>query len=296
MDLLLTRSLLAVAREGTIGKAAKRLHISQSALSRRLQQLAEELGTEILSPQGRGVVLTEAGRLFVAEGTVLVDRFDRAKAEVRALSRLEAGTVRVGGGATAVSYLLPEAMARFRKSHPRVRFRLEEAGSREVEQAVIEDRVELGVVTLPVFAKELEVRPLAKDRIVLVAAPDHPLAKRRRVVPEDLGGLAIIGFEGESAIRTLIDQALREAFVEVNVVMEVRSIAAILRLVESTGSCAFVSELGAEGRPVIDVRGLRIERDLGLVTRRGRPMSAAARAFAEELAKSAAGSTRRSVR
>ncbi len=285
MDLLLTRSLLAVAREGAIGKAAKRLHISQSALSRRLQQLASELGTELLSPQGRGVVLTEAGRLFVAEGAVLVERFDRAKAEVQALSPLEAGTVRIGGGATAVSYLLPEAMARFRKRHPGVRFRLEEAGSREVEQAVIDDRVELGVVTLPVYAKQLEVRPLTKDRIVLVAASDHPLVKRKRVVPEDLADLALIGFEGESAIRTLIDKALREARVEVNVVMEVRSIAAILRLVESTGSCAFVSELGVEGRPVIDVRGLRIERDLGLVTRRGRPISAAARAFAAELAK-----------
>ncbi|MBK6463446.1 MAG: LysR family transcriptional regulator substrate-binding protein [Myxococcales bacterium] len=133
--------------------------------------------------------------------------------------------------------------------------------------------------------RPIEVRPLTKDRIVLVAASDHPLVKRKRVVPEDLADLALIGFEGESAIRPLIDKALREARVEVNVVMEVRSIAAILRLVESTGSSAFVSELGAEGRPVIDVRGLRIERDLGLVTRRGRPISAAARAFAAELAK-----------
>jgi DNA-binding transcriptional LysR family regulator len=103
-----------------------------------------------------------------------------------------------------------------------------------------------------------------RDRIVLVAAAEHPLAKQKRVVPADLAGQALIGFEGGSAIRRLIDEALRAAEVEVNVVMEVRSIAAILRLVESTASLAFVSEMSTEGRSVIDVRGLRIERELGL--------------------------------
>lgn len=294
MDLLLTRSLLAVAREGTIGKAAARLGVSQSALSRRLQQLSIELGTEVLSPSGRGVVLTETGRLVVTEGTALVERFDRMKTEIRAHLKLEAGTVRIGGGATAVSYLLPEAMARFRKRHPGVRFHLEEAGSREVEAAVLDDRVELGVVTLPVHGKALDVMPLVRDRIVLVAAADHPLAKQRRVVPADLAGQQLIGFEGGSAIRRLIDAALRAADVEVDVVMEVRSIAAILQLVDSTASLAFVSDMSAAGRPVIEVRGLRIERELGLVTRRGRAVSGAARAFAAELAKSALPSRRRS--
>lgn len=293
MDLLLIRSLLAVAREGTIGRASKRLGISQSALSRRLQQLSLELGTEVLGASGRGVVLTDAGRLVVTEGTALVERYERMRAELDARLRLEAGTVRIGGGATAVSYLLPEAMARFRKRHPGVRFRLEEAGSREVEAAVLEDRVELGVVTLPVHARELEVRPLVRDRIVLVASADHPLTERRRVEPRDLRDLPVIGFEGGSAIRRLIDDALDHSGVQANVVMEVRSIAAILRLVDSTSSLAFVSALGAAGRPVIEVRGLRIERELGLVTRRGRPVSQAAAAFASELARGAGRSAKR---
>ena len=140
---------------------------------------------------------------------------------------------------------------------------------------------------LAVSATTGEVTPLARDRIVLVAAKDHPLAKKKRVVPADLAGQPLIGFEGGSAIRRLIDDALRAAKVDVNVVMEVRSIAAILRLVDSTSSLAFVSDLSAEGRPVVDVRGLRIERELGLVTRRGRGLSRAAVAFAAELAKGA---------
>lgn len=101
--------------------------------------------------------------------------------------------------------------------------------------------------------------------------------------PAELSGQDVIGFEAGSAIRMLIDDALREARVEMNVVMEVRSIAAILRLVDSTASLAFVSELGAGSRPVLEVRGLRVERELGLITRRGRALSSAVRAFAAEL-------------
>ncbi|MBC8013311.1 MAG: LysR family transcriptional regulator, partial [Methyloceanibacter sp.] len=136
MDLLLTHSLLAVAEHGTIGEAAARLGVSQSALSRRIQQFEEEMGAELVERSGRGVALTEAGHLVVTEGALLVERYRRMKGAVLEHLRLDAGTVRIGGGATAVSYLLPQAMARFRRKHPKIRFRLEEAGSRQVETAV----------------------------------------------------------------------------------------------------------------------------------------------------------------
>jgi len=178
---------------------------------------------------------------------------------------------------------LPEAMARFRRKHPKIRFRLEEAGSRQVEAAVVEERIDLGIVTLPAHSKEVDVRPLSRDRFVLVAAPEHPLATRRRVRPRELEGQDLIAFEGGSVIRQLIDDALRAADVAVNVVMEVRSIAAILRLVDSTGSLAFVSELSVGGRPVLELQGLQVERELGLITRRGRALSPAAAAFVQEL-------------
>lgn len=287
MDLLLTQSLLAVAQCGTIGDAAARLGVSQSALSRRIQQFEQELGAALLERSGRGVHLTEAGRLVVTEGALLVERYSRMKSAVLEHLQLDAGTVRIGGGATAVSFLLPEAMARFRRQYPKIRFRLEEAGSRQVEAAVIEERIELGIVTLPVHSKEFDVRPLSRDRFVLVAAPEHPLAARRRLRPAELDGQDLIAFEAGSAIRQLIDDALRAADVAVNVVMEVRSIAAILRLVDSTGSLAFVSELSVGGRPVLELQGLRVERELGLITRRGRTLSPAAAAFVAELRLSA---------
>ena len=200
--------------------------------------------------------------------------------------RLEGGTVRIGGGATAVSFILPEAIAAFQAAHPRVRFQMREAGSSEIADDVVAGHLELGVVTVPVRDRELEVTPLTTDRIVLVARADHPLARRRRVRIQDLADQAFVAFEAGSALRQIIDGKLRDAGVEVNVVMELRSIPAILRMVSTTGNLAFVSRLGIEqqGDVVeVPVQGLRIERRLAVIARRGTVLSPAAGAFSQRL-------------
>lgn len=293
-DLLLLQSFLEVAESGTISRAAGHLFVTQPALSRRLQQLEQELGAILFERSPRGVALTEEGRYVQREARVLLERYEHLKDGVAALANLEAGTVRIGGGATAVSFLLPEAIASFQRSFPGVLFQVKEAGSRDVERDVAAERLELGIVTLPIehtLAGELEVTPLVTDRIVLVAAADHPLAHRERVPVADLEGQDVVGFESPSAIRTLIDDALREVGVTVHVVMELRSIPAILRMVTTTGRLAFVSRLGigpeARGRPEeivsIEVEGLEINRNLAVINKRGRPLSPASVAFAREL-------------
>lgn len=287
MDLRLIRSFLAVAECGSVTRAAAELFVTQPALSRRLRQLEEELGASLLDRSRRGVALTEQGRFVEREGRALVERWERMRDGVGALSRLDAGTVRVGGGATAVSFLLPPAIADFQRSHPGVLFQVKEAGSRDVERDVVAERLELGIVTLPVHSRELEVEPLLSDRIVLVAAADHPLALRGRVSVEALEGQDLVGFESPSAIRALIDAALREAGVRMHVVMELRSIPAILQMVATTSCLAFVSQLGI--RPgdaatrVVPVAGLAITRGLAVIRRRGRPLSPASEAFAARL-------------
>jgi DNA-binding transcriptional LysR family regulator len=286
MDLLLMRSLVAVAEHGAITEAARALGVTQPALSRRIQQLESELGAPLLERSRRGVVLTEMGRLVEQESRVLLERYARLKEQVSAYQRLDAGVVRLGGGATAIEFVVPPAIARFQAAHPGIRFRVKEAGSREVEEDVLDERLELGIVTLPARSSELNVRPMGDDRIVAVAAKHHPLARRRQVTAQSLAGQDYIGFEGGSAIRQIIDGTLRELGVEMNVVMELRSIPAMLRMVETTGSLAFVSELAVPRRGavrVVPVRGLEVVRRLALIEKRGRALSPAAQQFAADL-------------
>jgi DNA-binding transcriptional LysR family regulator len=282
MDLQLLRSLLAIADTGSITEAADRIGLTQPALSRRLQQLESYLGADLLNRGRKGTELTEIGHLVVAEARSLVNRFDHLREQVRAHQGLEGGSVRIGGGATAVSFVLPKAIARFRQAHPEIRFQLKEAGSIEVAGDVISGRLELGLVTLPVQARELQIWPLLTDRIVLVAPCDHPLARLGEIDAGALDGLAFVGFEADTAVRQIIDAALRDAGVEMNVVMELRSIPAILRMVATTGNLAFVSRMGVDTLAdvcEIEVRGLNIARELAVIAKRGSSLSPAAQSF-----------------
>ena len=160
---------------------------------------------------------------------------------------------------------------------------MKESGSREIAADVRSGELELGIVTLPVPTHDLEISELMIYHIALVARPDHPLARRPVVKPSDLEGQPFVAFEPGSAIRQSIDGALGAAGVIVDVVMELRSIPSILKMVVTTGSLAFVSSASLEAEPhlrIIAVRGLSISRTLGLATRRGIPLSAAAEGFA----------------
>ena len=124
------------------------------------------------------------------------------------------------------------------------------------------------------------------DRIVLIARRDHPLATKKRITSADLSDFAYVGFEAGSAIRQIVDAALRAVDVEMNVVMELRSIPAILRMVITTGYLAFVSRISIGDQPEISeiqVDGLAIERRLAIITREGIPLSPVVNAFLKHL-------------
>ncbi|MEM7219582.1 MAG: LysR family transcriptional regulator [Pseudomonadota bacterium] len=286
MDLNLMRSLVAVAEAGAITEAAARLGLTQPALTRRIQQLEAELGAPLLERSRRGATLTALGERVVREARTLIQRFDALKSEVASQGGEAAGTVRIGGGATAVSFLLPDLIADYQRAHPGVRFHVKEASSSEVARDVADGRLELGLVTEPVRAAGLDIDRLFADDIVLVAAADSAFAQRSSVEVAELDGRSFVGFEVGSAIRQIVDAALREAGVEVQVVMELRSIPAILRMVATTGNLAFVSRLGVLGQDLVralEVEGLSITRPLGLARRKGLVLTPPAGPFAEQI-------------
>jgi DNA-binding transcriptional LysR family regulator len=286
MDLVLIRSLIAVADAGSISDAAEQVHVSQSALSRRLQQLEADLGAQLLVRGRHGVELTDLGRQALEAGRSMVARYDSVRRSIVEQQNLERGIVRIGGGATVTSFVLPSAIASFQSRYPGIKFYVKEAGSSEIAASVVAGDLELGVLTLPLAARDLQTEVLVFDEIVLVARSDHPLADGRALEAGDLDGLPFVAFEPGTAIRQHIDAALRDASVHIDVVMELRSIPTILRMVSVTGNLAFVSRVSAATEPglkVLEPRGLSIARTLALATRREMPLSAPAEAFRAEL-------------
>jgi len=156
VELTPLRYFVAIARSGHLTRAARSLGVTQPALSAMLRKLEAEAGADLLHRTGRGVELTEAGKIFLRHAEETVRGADAGLRAVRELIGLESGSIRVGGGATATTYLLPRVVGAVRKSHPGLRFYIREAGSSAVAAAVVSGELDLGIVTLPIMGSETE--------------------------------------------------------------------------------------------------------------------------------------------
>lgn len=287
MELDWLRSFLALAAAGNMTRAAAALSLTQPAVSGQLARLEGELGTALFDRTPRGMSLTEAGRAFrlhVEQSLASLEEGRLALAELRGLER---GALRIGGGATATTYLLPPLLGRFHGRYPGIRLFVREQGSKAVVEAVVAGELDLGVVTLPVTPPEgvrLEREPWITDELLLIVPPGHRLARRRSFRWADLQGQPMVLFEAGSAVREQIDQALARAGIEVPIAMELRSIESIKQMVAQGIGAAFVSRfaLAPRARALQCAEG-KLERDLALVYRRDRAPRAAARAFLELL-------------
>ncbi|MFT4622992.1 MAG: DNA-binding transcriptional LysR family regulator [Myxococcota bacterium] len=280
MELGPLRSFLEVARQGHVTRAARRLHLTQPAVSNHLARLEDELGLSLFHRTPQGMVLTDAGRLFRPFAEAAFLSLDDGQRQLARLAGLERGNLSVGGGATATTYLLPDLLRRFHEEHPGIRLYVREQGSCGVLAAVRAGILDLGIVTLPVAATGLVVVPWVEDSLQLVVPAGHPLEGRSSFEWSDLAGVPLVLFEADTAVRQLIDAALQAAGVNPVIVMELRSIESIKQMVAQGIGAAFVSRFAiTQGLPTISPPGEGLTRTLALVWRAERPPSLAAQAF-----------------
>lgn len=286
MELTPLRYLRAIADAGTMTVAAQRLGLSQPTLSAAVRKLEEELGVDLFSRTGRGLAPTEACMVLLEHTDQAVRNVDAGVRAVRALAGLEAGTVRIGAGATVVTYLLPGVVERFRRKHRDLRVSVREAGSSQVAEALLKGELDLGVVTLPVSIPgggELMTVARAQDELRLILPPGHALAGHKDFSWKELEREAVVGFEAGSSVRAVIDQAAAVHGVNLEVVVELRSIEGIARMVQAGVGVGFVSRMALTETTGLACRDGRLVRGLALVRRRDRAPSPAAAAFEQDL-------------
>ncbi len=292
MELTPLRYFREIAQAGHMTRAAESLGVSQPALSAVVRKLEAEVGAELLHRGGRGVALTEAGRLFLSFAEEAIRSADAAVKGVRELVGLERGSIRVGGGATAITYLLPPVISAVRKAHPGLRFYIREAGSSAVAAAVLSGELDLGIVTLPIRSPgsgDLLSIPLVEDELRLIVPPRHRLSPKRAFRWADLAGESLVAFEAGTAVREVIDGAMNAAGVSMATVMELRSIESIKRMVGAGIGVGFVSRFALGTGDGLACRDGRLARELAIVRRRDRVPSPAVGRFESELVRSVRG-------
>ena len=186
MELSHIRYFVAAAEELHFGRAAKRLHITQPSLSKRVAKLEEELGVELFHRTRREVWLTEAGDAFLEGARLVLEDAQRAKEEARKAARGELGKLEVGFFSPAIYGILPEILKSYHERFPAVRVTLHEWTSVVQLERLREAKIEIGFMRAPVEEEGFLTEHVFLEPIVAALPEDHPQARREVVPPEEL--------------------------------------------------------------------------------------------------------------
>jgi DNA-binding transcriptional LysR family regulator len=208
MTLEQLRVFVAVAERQHVTRAAQALNLAQSAASAAIAALEARHGTKLFHRVGRGIELTEAGRLFLGEARAVLARAEAAELALAEFGGLERGTLVVQASQTIASYWLPRHLVAFRRAYPRIEIRLAVGSTAQVAAAVHEGAAELGFVEGAVDDPALASATVARDRLVLVVGPEHPWAGRDRVGAQDLPSSEWVLREPGSGTRSVFEAAL----------------------------------------------------------------------------------------
>jgi DNA-binding transcriptional LysR family regulator len=196
MELRHLRYFLAVAEALNFTKAAALLRVAQPALSRRVQDLEDEIGVDLLKRSPRGVVLTAEGKVFLDKTRQILKLVDESVEKVRALTRGEYGELHVGYAPSPTVEILPPALAAFQKAFPRVRVLLHDLSERELIDGLQDGTLELAVMpdAAALQSEGLEFEALRNYPICVALAPTHRFARLKSITLEKVAAEPLIGF------------------------------------------------------------------------------------------------------
>lgn len=289
MTLEQLRIFVAVAECEHVTQAAQKLNLTQSAVSAAVSALELRHTVKLFSRVGRGIELTDAGRLFLDEARAILARTRAAEVALAELSGLERGTLAIHASQTIASYWLPQHLVRFRKVHPGVKIELAAGNSTQVAEAVQHGAADIGFVEGRIEAENLMQQAIARDRLIIVAGPKH-LASKRRISASDFPSLDWVLREPGSGTRSEFEDALKRwklSIEQLNVVLELPSNEAVRMAVEAGAGATAISELvAARGIALGKLKAIPLqlpERAFTVLRHRERYLSKAARAFLDEI-------------
>lgn len=294
------RTFAEVARRLSFTAAAKALHLTQPAVSMQVRQLEEAAGLPLLEQLGRRVHLTDAGQELLRYAGGIADLMREAEEAMKALQGIGGGELSIAVTSTA-KYFAPRLLAEFRRRHPEVRLRLAVSNREAVVRALTDNAVDLAVMGRPPRGLDTDAAAFAKHPIAVIAAPDHPLAGRRRLPLEALAGETFIIRERGSGTRAAMEHVFAERAFRARETMEMSSNETIKQAVMAGMGIAFLSthtiglELRAGRLVLLAVSGLPVMREWYVIHRRGKRLSPAAQAFKSFLLEQGAALIERAV-
>ena len=289
MDLTSLAVFVAVAEHGGFSAAAEQLHLTQPAVSKRIALLEDELGTRLLDRLGRQVLPTEAGTLLLERARSLLAEAADTRRAIAALGDGIGGTLRIATSHHIGLHYLPPLLRRYSQRFPQVELDIAFVDSEQAYARVLAGQAELAITTLAAHTPApLQATHLWDDPLCFLAAPDHPLAQRKRVSLNDLAAHpAVLPDPG-----TFTHKLIAGLFADNGLTLQVRlrtNYLETIKMLVSVGLAwsALPASLRDEQVVALPVRGAQLKRELGWVRHGGRTLSRAGKAFVDVLGEGA---------
>ena len=279
MDIANLQAFIAVAEAGSFSDASDILFITQPAISKRIASLEDELDTELFDRIGRTTRLTEAGQALLPRARKILLEVEDSTRAIRNLSNQVSGTLRFATSHHIGLHRLPTILRRYSRDYPDVELDIHFMDSEEACRAIEHGDLEMAVVTLPLQPEPaLNLQPIWIDNLKLMIGRTHPLGRKKRLGLADLADhKAILPAHG-TFTREIIEQAFRDKGLELNISLASNFLETIKMLVSVGLGWSILPEvMKSKDLRCINVPGLKLKRELGIVTHERRSLSNAAK-------------------
>jgi len=288
------KSYCLVVETKSFSRAALAKHMTQSAMSRLVKSLEEELGVTLLHRKGKAVVPTAEGRLFYEHAQKILAEYSLMEQSIGLSSAASKSVLRLGASRTPAVHLLPQVIYDFSKAHPGIKLDLSACKTASVLRDLRDGKIDIGIVEGNVTDNAFPAEAIAEDEIVMIAPENHPLTKKKQIALRDLSAETFILPNRGSGTRELIDDFFRDAGLDprlVKVRMTLASPELIVQMVQAGLGIAFASKWSLftavkEGTvKVVKIPGKKMKRHFYLISSDLGTLSAAAMTFREFIKK-----------
>lgn len=282
MELRDVRAFVTTVDVGGVTRAARQLHMVQSAVSQAVRRLERGLGVELLERRRDGVRPTEAGALLYEHGQVILNAVARAEADLAAFKNLALGAARIGIVHTATPLVLPPLLRRVNDRLPGLTVDVEEGLTGRIIDRLRLGHLDVAIFYMPIEADGFSIAEVATHDLVAVMSSAHPLARRRRVRLGDLAGEGWVSFPRPNPGRRWLDEACAESGFAPRIVAEIETLGQMKAFVETGAgialmpASAFRAEVQADMLSVVAIASPTPTAALGWARRPGNPSPAAA--------------------
>ncbi len=254
IDFITLKLFSTIADELNLTKAAEREHLALAAVSKRITDLEEESGVQLLYRLAKGVALTPGGHALLHHARNILSSLERLDADLSEYSRGVRGHVRIYANTSSIIQFLPEDLSSFLAQHSAIKIDMQEKMSAEIVRAVREGLTDIGVYNAHVPAEGLEVFPYRQDCLILIAPTGHPLAGRSAVTLQDAAEYDFVALRQDSSLHWLVCQSAQKLEIALRVRIQVHSFDAICRMIEAGLGVGILPDKAAQSH----IRSMRI--------------------------------------